>query len=296
MKKAILTISILMSALSALSQASVQWDYFGRSDFRNHDKEVCGNGSMQRVKARVNVPLSVKIDQWNAPRVWNVTLSATQAWLDNDGMAVDLNPERIINANVSLSHIRNISEYWTLIASAGVGIYAPDNYVRWSSVLANAGAIFAYRLSDNLSIGLGVGLTNSYGAPMIMPMGYIDWRVRGKVNVSLNISNGVMAKVSINATPWLTVDLAPIEFDGMSAVVRKDDKDKLYSMFMIRSTASLNFNVSRKFSIFAGGGGVLLRNSSIKERKIGSLFGGDDKDKYRFKTAPQIVCGLRYKF
>lgn len=296
MKKAILTLLMAVTSLMASAQASVQWDWFMRSDFRNHDKEVCGSGSMQRVKARVNVPFGVSMDKWNQPRVWNVTLSATHAWLDNNGMAKELNPDCIINANVSLSHIRNISENWTLIASAGVGIYAPDNYVRWSSVLANAGAIFAYRLSDNLSVGLGVGLTNSYGAPMIMPMGYVDWKVRGKVNVSLNISNGVMAKVSINATPWLTVDLAPIEFDGMSAVVRKDDKDKLYSMFMIRSNGSLNFNVSRKFSIFIGGGGVLLRNTSIKDRKIGSLFGGDDKNKYRFKTAPQIMCGIRYKF
>ena len=296
MKRYILLIIATLSIIACYSQATVEWNYFMSSTFRNHDKEDCGKGDFQRVKARVNVPLSVKLDRWGNPLVWNVTLSATHGWLGNEGLARELNPNRIINANVSVSHIRNLSENWMLIASLGVGIYAPTDYVSFRSVLANGGAIFAYKLTDNLSVGLGAGLTNSYGAPMVVPMGYLDWRLHGRVEVLLNISNGIQTKVSIKATDHLSVDLSPIEFDGMSAVIKRDGKDKLYSMFMIRSTASLNLDLGKGISIFGGAGGVLLRNSTIKDRKIGSLFGGSDENKYRFNTTPQFLAGIRYKF
>ena len=296
MKRCILLIIGALSVLTGYSQASIEWNYFMESSFRNHDKEECGKGDLQLVKARVNVPVSVQLDRWGNPRVWNVTLSATHGWLGNKGLARELNPHRIINANVSVSHIRNLSEDWMLIASLGAGVYAPTDYVSFKSVLANGGAIFAYRLTDNLSVGLGAGLTNSYGAPMVVPLGYLEWRLKGRVEVLLNISNGIKTKVGIKATEKLSVEIAPVEFDGMSAVIKRDGKDKLYSMFMIRSTASLNMDLGKGISIFGGAGGVLLRNSTIKERKIGSLFGGSDNDKYRFNTTPQFLAGIRYKF
>lgn len=296
MRRYILLIIGFFICTHAWPQASVEWDYFMKSTFRNHDKEDCGEGGLQRVKARLNIPMSVKLDKWGQPRIWNVTLSATHGWLENEGLTEELNPSRIINASVNVSHIRNISKDWMLIASLGVGIYAPTDYISFKSVLASGGAIFAYRLTDNFKIGVGVGLTNSYGTPMVVPMGYLDWSLRGRVEVLLNLSNGVKTSVKIKATDWLTVDVKPIEFDGMSAVVKRDGKDKLYSMFMIRSNLSLDFKMGKHFSIFAGAGGALLRNSSIKDRKIGSLFGGDDKDKYRFKATPQFLAGIRYKF
>lgn len=296
MVRYLLLIIGVLSNLHLYSQASVEWDYAMSSTFRNHDKEDCGKGDLQRVKARVNIPVSVKLDQWNQPRIWNVTLSATHGWLGNEGMARELNPSRIINANLSVSHIRNLNENWMLIASLGAGIYAPTDYVSFKSVLANGGAIFAYRLTNNLRIGLGAGLTNSYGAPMIVPMGYLDWQLHGRIEVLLNVSNGIQTKVSIKATERLSVDISPIKFDGMSAVVKRDGKDKLYSMFMIHSSASINLNLGKGLSLFGGAGGVLLRNSTIKERKIGSIFSSDDKDKYRFKPTLQFLAGIRYKF
>lgn len=296
MKRGILLIIGMIIGTEAYSQTTVQWDYFLSSRFRNHEKVDCGKGDLQRVKASVNVPLSVKLDRWGNPRVWNVTFSATHGWLGNEGFARELNPDRIINANISVSHSRNIHENWMLIASLGAGIYAPTDHVTFRSVLANGAVIFAYKLSKNLRVGLGAGLTNSYGAPMVMPMGYLDWRLKGSIEVLLNISNGVKTNVKIKATDRLTVDITPVEFDGMSAVVRRDGKNKLYSMFMIRSNLTLEAALNKYFTIFGGVGGALLRNASIKERKISSLFGGDDKDKYRFKTAPQFLAGIRYKF
>lgn len=278
------------------SQVTMQWDYFMNSSFRNNDKVICGEGDFQRLKARVNIPLLCKLDNFGKPRVWNATMTVTHGWLGNTGLACELNPSQILNANISLSHIRNLNESWMLIASLGFGIYAPTNNVSFKSVLANGGAIFAYQLTDNFSIGLGAGLTNSYGAPMIMPMGYLNWQSSGRVEVQLNISNVVKANVKIKATKKMTIDITPIEFDGMSAIIKYDGKDRLYSMFMIRSLLAFDINLGKGFSVFGGAGGVLLRNTSIQERKIGNIFSSDDTNKYRFKTTPQFSAGIRYKF
>lgn len=296
MKKYILLICGMFIAAEVYSQVTIQWDYFMNSSFRNNDKVICGEGDLQRLKARINIPLSVKLDQWEKPRVWNATMTVTHGWLGNTGLACELNPSQILNANISVSHIRNLNESWMLIASLGAGIYAPTNNVSFKSVLANGGAIFAYQLTDNFSVGLGAGLTNSYGAPMVIPMGYLNWQSSGRVEVQLNISNIVKANVKIKATEKMTIDITPIEFDGMSAVIKYDGKDRLYSMFMIRSLLVADINLEKGISLFGGAGGVLLRNTSIQERKIGNLFSGDDTNKYRFKTTPQFSAGIRYKF
>ena len=296
MKQYILLICGIFIVAEAYSQVTIQWDYLTNSSFRNNDKMICGEGDLQRLKACINIPLSVKPDQWDKLRVWNATMTVTHGWLDNDGLASELNPSQLINANISVSHIRSLNENWMLIASLGAGIYAPTNNVSFKSLLANGGLIFAYHLTDNFSVGLGAGLTNSYGAPMVVPMGYLNRQSRGRVEAQLNISNGVKADIKIKATKKLTVDITPIEFDGMSAVIKYGGKDKLYSMFMIRSFLAVDMNLWKGVSLFGGAGGVLLRNTSIQERKTGNLFSGDDANKYRFNTTPQFSAGTRYKF
>lgn len=296
MRRYLLPFILAFYVTATYSQAAVEWDYFMASRFRNHDKEDCGKGDLQRVRARVSVPLSSAMDDKGQPRVWTLTLSASHGWLENEGLARELNPARILNANLSVSHMRSIGEKWTLIASLGAGIYAPTDYVTFKSVLANGGAIFAYRLADNLSIGLGAGLTNAYGAPMIVPMGYLDWRLKGRVEVMLNISNGIKTRIGVRATDRLSVNLVPVEFDGMSAVIKRDGKDRLYSMFMIRSNLSLDVDAGKGIHLYGGIGEVLLRNTTIKERRIGSLFSGSDRDRYRFSPTPQFLAGIRCIF
>lgn len=288
--------AIVFTTLMAYPQATLEWNYFMKSTLRDHDRTNSGKGDLQNLKARINFPLSMKLDSQGKPRMWNMTLSASHYWLGNEGLAHELNPTRVINASLNLSHIRNINEKWMLIASLGVGIYAPTDYVTFKSVLANGGAIFAYRLRPNLSLGIGAGLTNSYGVPMVVPMAYLDWRLRGRVEVTLNLSYGIKANVRIKATKRLAVDITPIEFDGMSAVVKHQGKDRIYSTLSIRSLLSAEMDMGKGLSLFGGAGGVLLRNISIQERKISNLFDSDDENKYRFNPAPQLTAGIRYKF
>ena len=67
---------------------------------------------------------------------------------------------------------------------------------RWTGVsmktlLANGAIIFVYKLRKNLDLGIGAGLTNSYGIPMILPMMYFSWRNAGRYELKVDMSSGM---------------------------------------------------------------------------------------------------------
>lgn len=290
-----ITIALLVGSLAALGQGSLQWDYFGRSSFRNHDGETVGKGEMQRVKARVNVPFSVKkMEGTDIPRMWSVAMSVNQAWLSNSGQAAHVNPTSIINASLNVAYITPLTSRWIMAATAGAGIYAPNDYVRLSSVLFNGGAIFAYRLRDNLILGFGAGLTNSYGLPLVLPMAYFDWKSKGIVDISVNLSTSVSVKVGLSLGRGFGVEIVPVEFDGMSAVMDYEGKERLYSMMAVRSSLLGTYKITKKLSAFGGVGIVSVHKATLKQRQVGNFFTTADGNKFSFRGAPLFTVGLRY--
>ena len=85
----------------------------------------------------------------------------------------EVNPNDILNVSFNVSHLRPLSSRWYMMASLGIGVYAVPKDISFKSILASGAIIFAYKLRDNLDIGVGAGLTNSYGVPLIMPMGFL---------------------------------------------------------------------------------------------------------------------------
>lgn len=255
-----------------------------------------GNGNMLRVKGRYTLPLSVKVNKGSQPTMWSATLSASFATMNNEGEALTINPDEIVNASLNISHVRPLSSHWQLIASLGAGVYAQPGEVVWRSILANGAAIFAYKFSDNLSAGFGVGLTNSYGVPMIMPMGYLSWRTGGNVRVQVDMASSMSVKVLTALGKRFTLELTAIEIDGMSAVRRIDGKSKIYSTMMMRSTLSPILNLSKKLKLRFGIGGIWLRSVRLTDRNLKSFFNsfGDDDGKYRFHPSLRLSTGMSY--
>lgn len=93
------------------------------------------------------------------------------------------------------------------------------NQIAWRSILANGAVVFVYKLRENLDIGVGAGLTNSFGVPMILPMGYLNWRTSGKYEIRVDMSSGL----KVTAAKWLNrkfkLELTAIEMDGISSVM-----------------------------------------------------------------------------
>lgn len=287
---------ITCSVKGTWAQGFIETDYLTRSEMSDNGGAKHGNGDMLRVKGRCTLPLSVKVNEGSQPTMWSATLAASYATMNNEGEALTINPDEIVNASLNISHVRPLSSHWQLIASLGAGVYAQPSEVAWRSILANGAAIFAYKFSDNLSAGFGVGLTNSYGVPMIMPMGYLSWRTGGNVRVQVDMASGMSVKVSTALGKRFTLELTAIEIDGMSAVRRIDGKSKIYSTMMMRSTLSPSLNLSKKLKLRFGIGGTWLRSVRLTDRNLKGFVNsfGDDDGKYRFRPSLRLSAGVSY--
>lgn len=298
--KTLLLLLLASLSLQVFCQGYVNYDYLSSSSLKDKDGNKYGSGNLQRISGLYTIPLSRKLDERNLPTAWGMTLSASYGIMENQGEACELNPERMLNTSLTVTHLRPLSRRWSLLASLGCGIYAAPDEVRWQSLLANGAFIFVYHLRNNLSIGIGGGLTNSYGIPIAMPMAYLNWQTNGRYEIIIDMANALKVQVATQRGKTVRCELTAIEMDGMLAVMRMDGKQKIYSSTMIHSNLNISFRLFEKTNVYAGIGGVWLRSSDITDRNLKSFFKSlsDDSDncKYRFAPALHFSAGFRYGF
>ena len=277
-------------------QGYVSNEYISSSFLRDEAGNRFGSGDMWRFSGRYTLPFSLKQNDRGQLLSWLATLDCSYALLRNNGIAAELNPDRILNASLNVSHLRPISERWSLIISLGCGVYTSPNQIAWLSILANGAVIFVYKLRDNLDIGVGAGLTNSFGVPMLLPMGYLNWRASGKYEFCVDMSSGL--KVAV--TKWLNrkfkLELTAIEMDGISSVMRVDRKSKIYSSMMIRSTLSQSFSITPKANIYWGIGGNWLRSIKISDRDFRGFLDSFREDEHDFGVSFRVTTGFNWNF
>lgn len=291
---------LISISLRCFGQAHVNFDYLHSSSFKDQEGNKHGSGNLQRISGLFSIPVSKKLNERNQPIVWGMTLSASYGIMDNTGEAHALNLDRILNVGLTASHLRPLSKRWSLLASLGCGINAAPDEVRWQSLLANGTVIFSYRLRDNLSIGAGGGVTNSYGIPVIMPMFYLTWQTNRRYEVSIDIANALKIKVATQVAPKIRLELKALEMDAMAAVIRRGGKDKIYSSAMISSGLNASYRVFDKISFHAGIGGVWMRSSLITDRTLKSFFKTfteeRNTDEYLYAPTFRVAIGFRYGF
>ena len=212
-----------------------------RSSLKDDLGNEYGSGSLMMVSGRYNLPLSVRHDDKGRLVAWSATVNAAYGVFHNKGQARELNPDNLLNASLNISHIRPLSDKWSIIASVGGGVYASLDGVSMKTLLANGAIIFVYKLRKNLDLGIGAGLTNSYGIPMILPMMYFSWRNAGRYELKVDMSSGMKVSVATWLNKKLKLELTALDMDGMSAVMEVDGKSKIYSTVMLRSYISPSY-------------------------------------------------------
>lgn len=267
-------------------------EYVPSSSLKGRDGGKHGSGDLLRLSARHSVQISREMDGGRLARAWVATVSAAYAIQGGKGEARDINPRRILNANLTLSHQRALPGRWSILASAGFGVYAPDNEIRWHSILANGSFIFAYRLRGNLSVGVGGGLTNSYGPPIVIPMGYLNWKTGGKYELTVDVANAPKIKVATQAGERLRMELTAIEMNGMTAVAKIRGKEKIYSSTMLKSGLAVSLRIGGNADIYGSVGGVWLRSVRLTDRNLRGFFKSFGSDGDRFRYRPSFNCGI----
>lgn len=284
------------SSLTGFCQGFINYENVASTTLKDKAGNKYGTGDLQRINGRVSFPLSRSLNVRNQPTAWGLTLSASYSKMNNEEDARKLNPDEVLNTTLTVSHLRPLSERWSMMASLGAGIYAMPDEIRWRSILANGAVFFIYRLHDNLSLGVGGGITNSYGVPLLLPMGYLKWQTEGRYNVIIDIANAPKVQVTTEIGKACKLELTAIEIDGMSAVMNVDGEHKLYSSTMLRSGLTASLRVFEKANVYAGVGGVWKRSSRITDRNMKSFFKkfNDDTGRYNFGPSLRLSVGFRY--
>lgn len=282
------------------AQVAVCYDYLSESRLTDEQGNGYGSGSLMLWSGRCSLPLSARHDGKGRQVAWAATLHAVYGMFDHKGQARTMNPDRVLNASLNITHIRPLSGKWGIVAAVGGGVYAPVGEISAKALLANGGVIFVCHLRKNLDLGIGAGVTNSYGIPMLLPMVYFSWRNAGRYELTLEMSNSMKVSVATRLGKRWKLELAALDMDGMSAVMQVDGKSKIYSTVLLKSYISPSYRLGRKTELYGGVGGNWIRGISLSDRSLkgflDSFKGDGDEDKPCFRTALRLTGGFRHSF
>ncbi|MDR2039064.1 MAG: DUF6268 family outer membrane beta-barrel protein [Bacteroidales bacterium] len=293
----ILFLSVIVVEIRA--QVTVKSEYMTGSSYKNKDGEDFGSGDFLKVSGRYHIPLSVKQNDLGQVTLWAASLNTAYGILGNNGMARDLNPDKILNAGINLTHMRPISDKWSLLATLGGGIYSAHDAITGKSILVNGGVIFMYKIGNNFDLGAGLGLTNSFGLPVVMPMSVINWRLSGKYEVKVDIAGGMAVSGAININDKLKLKLVAMEMDGMSSVMSIDGESMIYASTIMKSFLCPEFKIGKSSTLYIGAGGAWLRSTTLTKRSLKDFFNNLFHDKNRhlgFSSSGYFTVGYKYGF
>lgn len=289
---------LVLGASFAHAQVYFKSEYGTSSSFKDdNNQETGGSGDMFKVQGGFSLPLSVKQYDNGRVKMLAVSVDASYGIFNNKGISTDLHPEKILNTTLSLTYLTPISSKWSILAVLGGGVYSDPSHITGKSILGSGGALFVYHILNNLDIGIGVGVTNSYGVPMALPMGYVNWQIDGKYEVKVNMLENMEISGAVRLNDWFKLRLIGFEMDGMSAVMDVDGKSKLFGTVSMKSGLQADFKIGKQSSIQVTGGGNWYRDAVLVNRTIKDYFRwfGNEYDP-SFKTSGYFSIGYKYGF
>lgn len=303
-------ISLFLAALGALlclegkaQQVSFKTEYIGNSGYwllPNGDKpkEKIGDskGSAIVYQGMVVIPLSMKLNENKRPTAWGVGVSGAYASLNNKNFTDDMVSE-IMNLQLGIYHLRPLNDKWSMRASLGGGVFTPStdfSEIRFKNVLGGAGVVFIRHLKPNLDIGAGLAVNSSLGYPMIFPAIYFNWRHEGKLNVNVELVEGLEVSAGYNFNDNFKLSMA-FEVNGQMALLKKDGKEVIFSHQYIVTGLRPEIKLGKTgLSVSAMLGLNIYRPASYSDRTLKGMFAAEGD--YYFSVSPYVSVGIKYKF
>ena len=289
-----------MTALAVYPQSYLEIGYTPERNFLDKDRNKCGKGDLLQIRGMHTHTFFTKINENGQPTVWAGTISGMYALMDNTGFSAEYNPEQILNLSFNVTNIRPLTKKnpkWYMMVSLGAGIYSAPNHIRWQSFLVNGGVVFAYRVLNGLDVGVGAGLTNSFGVPLVMPMTFIKWTSTGKYEIYAEAMSNIKVSIARQFGDKFKLSLVPCEMDGMSSVFKQKGDDKIYSVMRMRAYLRPELKIGKKSSIYINAGMDLFNSVNVTDRSIKGFADNFTKeDKWKFNQEFNIMAGLKYGF
>ncbi len=301
MKKSLVIIFSLFAYVAASAQVQFEWksEYLGKSGYRILEGEKShavgdSKGAAQVHQASLQIPLSMRLDERQRPTLWSIGAQAVYANLVNENFTDPLVIDEILNVGLSLNHMRPIAERWSMLAALGAGVYMPSSKLSQldrKNILGMAAAVFIYHLNPNLDLGAGLALNNSFGAPMVLPAIYLNWRTAGHLKVNIALMEGLAMSVKYDAHKHISLSLIA-EMNGQMALLEQDGQDKIFSHMYVVTGLRPEIKIGKKLSIPITLGVNALRPAEMTDRSIKHMFSSKG---YYFQTSPYASAGLKFK-
>jgi len=281
------------------AQIQLKAEYIGSSDYKDMDNnKTGGKGDAKVFSGSVQIPLSMKMNENNRPIVWGIGLNASYTDLKNKNIPEELSPEKIMNAQISLMHMRPISKNWSVLAALGAGVHTAHDDISkigMKNVLGNGGVIFIWHLKDNLDIGIGPAINTALGYPMAFPAFYLNWELKGRYEVKVSMVNAFEISAGMQMNDNFKLKLVA-EMNGSVALEKINGKDMMFSHQYMVTGLSPEF-IFGKFSIPVTLGISADRPAYYERRTLKAFFKamGREHDPH-FTVAPYFSMAINYKF
>ncbi|MDU1890307.1 MAG: DUF6268 family outer membrane beta-barrel protein [Dysgonomonas sp.] len=299
MKPILLFVSFFLLCIYTNAQISLKTEYMGTSSYRDDDtNEKIGDskGSAIVYQGNINIPLSMKMNERNQPTAWSINTGASYVSLKNKNFTEDLVSDEIMNGYLGITHMRPISNKWSLILSLGAGVYSPTTNVSKITskhILGNGCAIFVCNVRPNLQLGGGLAVNNSFGYPMAFPAMYLNWNTDGLFQVNISMADGLNMSAGYNLNKYMCTSLI-FEMNGQMSLLEKDGKDMMFTHQYMIGGGRLNFKIADKISIPLTVGVNCMRIGMYKKRTLKAMF--SDQPGGYFQASPYIAAGIAINF
>lgn len=302
MKKKLFSITIIMFIVCLVSkmdaQVNLKTEYFGNSNYVDDDtEETLGKGSAILYQADVNIPLYSKLNEREQPSALGFYLGGAYADLTNKNFSEDLVLNEIMNLYLGLSYTRPIGKKWSMMVSLGAGLYSPTtkfSAITSKNLLGNGAILFVCDINKNLKLGGGVAVNNSFGFPMAFPAIYFNWSTDGRFVANVSLMDGLESSFGYSFSDYYTLS-AIMDLNGQMAMIRKDDKDQIFSHQYLVTGLRNELTLSDKVSIPITVGINMLRMTAYSNRNIKSMFSNSGRSGY-FDVSLYVSAGISVNF
>ncbi|RXM46747.1 DUF6268 family outer membrane beta-barrel protein [Flavobacterium sp. YO64] len=257
--------------------------------------------NFKRAQIAFEVPLSLKMDQYNHPRLWSIFVNGSYARMENKNYEIQSLPpefqggfpDELLNAQIGIKHLRSLSPSWSLLTMLSVGVYTDMVEINKDDVLIQGGVLFIKQFNPNLAFGMGPVLTNSFGVPMVLPGIYFNWESRGALHFKVAFPEGLELGYRMSDN----FDLKAVaEISGMTAETRVGNKSMLLGYQQIIAGLRPQIKLGEHWTLEPTAGSTIVRNFSTNSRKIKDIFKEKDIADPRFTTTFYGAVALKWKF
>lgn len=260
------------SQITPVNTIDINAIYVPGSDYKQKDGQIENTEKIQkRLGFGYNFLLSQKVDTTTKrTSIWTGTLKSSYMEMSNKTSDLDLIPNRLFSSDFGIGNYRSMGKKWGMVSMFSVGINSDLEKINFNDLYINGGVLFIRNYSQRFSFGFGGFVINALNTPILLPGAFLNWQTDGKFKFNVNFPTEASAAYDLNKK--LELKLA-LRFRNMSYDIENKAEPKKRSLLYTELPLGLEGKFkSKHFDLVLGGGYMLLRDFSVRERGIKNIY------------------------